>query len=87
MDTLHTLFYFIVAIAVLVAFHEYGHFWAARKVGIKVIRFSIGFGKPLISWQKSPADTQFVIAAIPLGGYVKMVDEREEAVKTEDLPI
>jgi len=54
MDTLHTLFYFIVAIAVLVAFHEYGHFWAARKVGIKVIRFSIGFGKPLISWQKKP---------------------------------
>jgi len=86
MDTLHTLFYFIVAIAVLVAFHEYGHFWAARKVGIKVIRFSIGFGKPLISWQKSPADTQFVFAAIPLGGYVKMVDEREEAVKPEDLP-
>lgn len=86
MDTLHTLFYFIVAIAVLVAFHEYGHFWAARKVGVKVIRFSIGFGKPLVTWRKSPDDTEFVVAAIPLGGYVKMVDEREETVKPEDLP-
>lgn len=86
MDTLHTLFYFIVAIAVLVAFHEFGHFWVARKVGVKVIRFSIGFGKPLWTWQKTPNDTEFVVAAIPLGGYVKMVDEREEAVKPEDLP-
>ncbi|WKJ92324.1 RIP metalloprotease RseP [Methylomonas montana] len=86
MDTLHTLFYFIVAIAVLVAFHEFGHFWVARKVGVKVIRFSIGFGKPLWTWQKTPNDTEFVVAAIPLGGYVKMVDEREEAVNPEDLP-
>lgn len=86
MDTLHTLFYFIVAIAVLVAFHEFGHFWVARKVGVKVIRFSIGFGKPLFTWRKTPDDTEFVVAAIPLGGYVKMVDEREEAVKPEDLP-
>jgi len=86
METLHTLFYFIVAIAVLVAFHEFGHFWVARKVGVKVIRFSIGFGKPLATWRKSVNDTEFVIAAIPLGGYVKMVDEREEAVKPEDLP-
>jgi regulator of sigma E protease len=86
MDTLHSLFYFIVAIAVLVAFHEYGHFWAARKVGVKVIRFSIGFGKPLWSWHKTPNDTEFVIAAIPLGGYVKMVDEREGEVSAEDLP-
>ncbi|WNB74124.1 RIP metalloprotease RseP [Methylomonas koyamae] len=86
MDTLHTLFYFIVAIAVLVAFHEFGHFWVARKVGVKVIRFSIGFGKPLLSWRKSADDTEFVIAAVPLGGYVKMVDEREEAVKEADLP-
>ncbi len=86
METLHTVFYFVVAIAVLVAFHEFGHFWVARKVGVKVIRFSIGFGKPLWTWQKSPNDTEFVVAAIPLGGYVKMVDEREEAVKPEDLP-
>ena len=86
METLHTLFYFTVAIAVLVAFHELGHFWVARKTGVKVIRFSIGFGKKLWSFQKSPEDTEFVIAAIPLGGYVKMVDEREGEVKPADLP-
>ncbi|WP_396642034.1 RIP metalloprotease RseP [Methylomonas sp. 2B] len=86
MDTLHTVFYFIVAIAVLVAFHEFGHFWVARKVGVKVIRFSIGFGKPLWTWRKSPHDTEFVVAAVPLGGYVKMVDEREGEVSPEDLP-
>lgn len=86
METLHTLFYFTVAIAVLVAFHELGHFWVARKTGVKVLRFSIGFGKKLWSYQKSPAETEFVIAAIPLGGYVKMVDEREGEVKPEDLP-
>ena len=86
METLHTLFYFAVAIAVLVAFHELGHFWVARKTGVKVIRFSIGFGKKLWSFQKTPEDTEFVVAAIPLGGYVKMVDEREGEVKPEDLP-
>ena len=86
METLHTLFYFTVAIAVLVAFHELGHFWVARKTGVKVIRFSIGFGKKLCSFQKSPEDTEFVVAAIPLGGYVKMVDEREGEVKPADLP-
>lgn len=85
METLHTLFYFIVAIAVLVAFHEFGHFWVARRLGVKVIRFSIGFGKVLWTWQKTPEDTEFVIAAIPLGGYVKMVDEREGEVAAEDL--
>jgi len=86
METLHTLFYFSVAIAVLVAFHELGHYWVARKTGVKVIRFSIGFGKRLWSYQKSPEQTEFVLSAIPLGGYVKMVDEREGEVKPEDLP-
>lgn len=86
METLHTLFYFTVAIAVLVAFHELGHFWVARKTGVKVIRFSIGFGKKLWSYQKSPDDTEFALSAVPLGGYVKMVDEREGEVKSEDLP-
>jgi regulator of sigma E protease len=86
METLHTLFYFSVAIAVLVAFHEFGHFWVARKAGVKVIRFSIGFGKTLWAWQKAPETTEFVLSAIPLGGYVKMVDEREGEVKPEDLP-
>lgn len=86
MDLLHTLFYFIVAIGILVAFHEFGHFWVARKVGVKVLRFSIGFGKVLWSYQKNPADTEYVLSAIPLGGYVKMVDEREDEVAPEDLP-
>ncbi len=86
METLHTLFYFSVAIAVLVAFHELGHFWVARKTGVKVIRFSVGFGKILWSYQKSPEHTQFVVSAIPMGGYVKMVDEREGEVKAADLP-
>jgi regulator of sigma E protease len=86
METLHTLFYFSVAIAVLVAFHELGHFWVARKTGVKVIRFSVGFGKKLWSYQKSPDDTEFVVSVIPMGGYVKMVDEREGEVKESDLP-
>jgi regulator of sigma E protease len=86
MDFLHTVFYFIVAIGVLVAFHEFGHFWVARKVGVKVLRFSIGFGKVLWMYQKNPNDTEYVLSAIPLGGYVKMVDEREGEVAPEDLP-
>lgn len=86
METLHTLFYFTVAIAVLVAFHELGHFWVARLTGVKVIRFSIGFGKKLWAYQKNPAQTEFVVSAIPLGGYVKMVDEREGEVAAADLP-
>jgi len=67
---------FVVALGILVTIHEYGHFWVARKLGIKVLRFSIGFGKAL--WSRKAADgTEYVIAAIPLGGYVKMLDERE----------
>lgn len=86
MSLIHTLFYFIVAIGTLVAIHEFGHFWVARKVGVKVLRFSIGFGKVLWSYQKTPDDTEYVISAVPLGGYVKMVDEREGEVIAQDLP-
>lgn len=86
MDLLHTLFYFAIAIGVLVSFHEFGHFWVARKAGVKVLRFSVGFGKVLWLYQKSPESTEYVLSAIPLGGYVKMVDEREGEVKKEDLP-
>lgn len=86
MDFLHTLFYFLVAISVLVSFHEFGHFWVARKAGVKVLRFSIGFGKVLWSYQKNPDATEYVVSAIPLGGYVKMVDEREGEVNEADLP-
>jgi regulator of sigma E protease len=70
---------FIVAIGVLISFHEFGHFWVARRLGVKVLRFSIGFGKPL--WRRTAADgVEYVIAALPLGGYVKMLDEREGEV-------
>lgn len=83
---MHTLFYFAIAIGVLVSFHEFGHFWVARKTGVKVLRFSVGFGQVLWSFRRSPDDTEYVLSAIPLGGYVKMVDEREGSVKPEDLP-
>jgi regulator of sigma E protease len=86
MDLLHTLFYFAITIGVLVSFHEFGHFWVARKVGVKVLRFSVGFGKVLYSYQKNPEATEYVVSAIPLGGYVKMVDEREGEVEEKDLP-
>lgn len=81
-----TLFYFIVTIGILVSFHEFGHFWVARKMGVKVLRFSVGFGKVLWSYRKHPEDTEYVVSAIPLGGYIKMVDEREGEVNKEDLP-
>ena len=83
----HTLFFFIIALVVLIAVHEYGHFWMARKLGVKVLRFSLGFGKIIWRYQKSPADTEFTLSALPLGGYVKMVDEREGEVAPEDLPV
>jgi regulator of sigma E protease len=72
---------FIVAISVLVAVHEFGHFWVARKLGFKVLRFSIGFGRPLLKWTGRDADrVEYWVSAIPLGGYVKMLDEREGPV-------
>ncbi|MEM7250769.1 MAG: RIP metalloprotease RseP, partial [Pseudomonadota bacterium] len=77
MDVLHSLVSFIVVIGVLVTVHEYGHFWVARRLGVKVLRFSIGFGKPLWSRRAGQDNTEYVLAAIPLGGYVKMLDERE----------
>lgn len=80
-----TVIAFIVALALLIAIHEYGHYRVAVACGIKVLRFSIGFGKPLLVWtpknQKNNQNTEFVIAAFPLGGYVKMLDEREDPVQ------
>ncbi len=71
-----SLWWLVVALGVLVTFHEFGHFWTARRCGVKVLRFSVGFGKPL--WSRKGRDgTEYVVAAIPLGGYVKMLDERE----------
>jgi len=87
MDVIHNIFFFIVAIGVLVTFHEFGHYWVARKAGVKVLRFSVGFGKPLFSWRRKTAEgdeIEYVIAAIPLGGYVKMLDEREGEVSESD---
>lgn len=70
---------FIVALGVLITVHEFGHFWVARRCGVRVERFSIGFGKAL--WRRTDKlGTEYVIALIPLGGYVKMLDERAEPV-------
>ncbi|RQW25999.1 RIP metalloprotease RseP [Rhodobacteraceae bacterium CH30] len=77
-----TVLAFLLAIGVLVTFHEYGHYQVARWCGVRVLRFSIGFGKPLLKRQRG--DTEWVLAAIPLGGYVKMLDEREGEVRAED---
>ncbi len=83
MNALMSLFWFLLAISVLVAVHEWGHFAVARRFGIKVLRFSIGFGRPL--WRRQGADgTEYVIAALPLGGYVRMLDEREADVAPEE---
>jgi regulator of sigma E protease len=77
---------FLVAIGILVAVHEFGHYWVAKKLGFKVLRFSIGFGKPLLMRVgKDPDRTEYCIAAIPLGGYVKLLDEREGDVAPSEL--
>ena len=77
---------FLVAIGILVAVHEFGHYWVAKKLGFKVLRFSIGFGKPLwIRVGKDPDRTEYCLAAIPLGGYVKLLDEREGEVAPAEL--
>jgi regulator of sigma E protease len=79
--------WFIVAVSLLVTVHEFGHFWVARKLGFKVLRFSVGFGKPLLKKiGPAPDHTEYVIAAVPLGGYVRMLDERDGAVPSADLP-
>tara|TARA_R110002167_G_scaffold70821_3_gene199925 strand:- start:6030 stop:7382 length:1353 start_codon:yes stop_codon:yes gene_type:complete len=82
MEIIQTLLAAIVTIGILVTIHEYGHFWVARRCGVKVLRFSIGFGKGLYRWHDRQG-TEYVIAAIPLGGYVKMLDEREGEVPAE----
>ncbi|WP_153773126.1 RIP metalloprotease RseP [Pseudomonas sp. MNR3A] len=79
MTALYMIIGTLVALGVLVTFHEFGHFWVARKCGVKVLRFSVGFGTPLVRWHDRHG-TEFVVAAIPLGGYVKMLDEREGEV-------
>ena len=84
MDMLYTIAITLATLAVLVAVHEFGHFWVARRCGVKVLRFSIGFGTRLLRWTDRQG-TEYSISAIPLGGYVKMLDEREGEVAPEEL--
>lgn len=89
MNTLITVlssaWWLVVALGILVTFHEFGHFWVARRCGVKVQRFSVGFGRPV--WRRMGRDgTEYVIGWLPLGGYVKMLDRREGDVRAQDLP-
>jgi regulator of sigma E protease len=84
-ELIGSIWWLLVALGVLITFHEFGHYWVARRLGVKVLRFSVGFGRAL--WRRQGRDgTEYVVAAIPLGGYVKMLDEREGEVEAEDLP-
>lgn len=76
---LQSIIFFIVAIGILVTVHEFGHFWVARRLGVKVLRFSVGFGKPLLI-HKAADETEYVLAAIPLGGYVRMLGEQDDEI-------
>jgi len=86
MNLLFTLAAFAVTLGILIVVHEYGHYVVARGCGVRVLRFSVGFGKPLMTKKFTPNGTEWVLAAFPLGGYVKMLDEREGPVAPADLP-
>ncbi len=79
-----TVLAFLLTIGVLVVIHEYGHYRVAVACGVKVLRFSVGFGRVLLRWQRGPDATEFVVCALPLGGYVRMLDEREGAVAPQE---
>jgi regulator of sigma E protease len=83
-NALITILSFLVTVGVLVVIHELGHYWAARAVGVKILRFSVGFGRVLWGRRRGPDATEWVVSAVPLGGYVKMLDEREGDVKPEE---
>jgi len=88
-NLLTTIAAFLVTLGVLIVIHELGHYWVARWTGVKVLRFSIGFGRPIARWMRGPDKTEWVVSALPLGGYVKMLDERDEEsgpIPAEDLP-
>jgi len=83
-EVLSSIWWLLVALGLLITFHEFGHFWVARRLGVRVLRFSVGFGRPL--WKHIGKDgVEYTLAAIPLGGYVKMLDEREGQVEAIDL--
>ena len=86
LQILYSVLGFILAIGVLVVVHEFGHFWVARLLGVKVLRFSVGFGRPLWSRRGGKDNTEYVLSVLPFGGYVKMLDENEGEVKAEELP-
>lgn len=86
MSILFTIISFIVALGLLITFHEFGHYLVARWNGVKVLRFSIGFGQPIYRKRWGKDQTEWIVAAIPLGGYVKMLDETEGKVEPADLP-
>jgi regulator of sigma E protease len=85
-EILQSIAAFIIALGVLITFHEFGHYWVARRCDVKILRFSIGFGNAIYKKRFGKDKTEFVVAALPLGGYVKMLDEREGEVKEEELP-
>jgi regulator of sigma E protease len=89
MTLVTTIVAFIFTLGVLILIHELGHYWVARKCGVKVLRFSIGFGRPLLRWVRGADRTEWVIATLPLGGYVRMLDERDSdqgVIDRADLP-
>lgn len=86
MDILQKFLAFLVVLSVLVVIHELGHYWVARWCGVKVLRFSVGFGRVLWSRRFGPDRTEWAVSAVPLGGYVKMADEREGELAAADLP-
>ena len=85
LDVLQMIISFIIAISIIIAIHEFGHFWVAKKLGVKVLRYSIGFGRPLYKFVAGKDKTEYVLAAVPLGGYVKMLDEREGNVQQDEI--
>src|SRR5262247_2943612 len=85
MTLLNTVVAFVVALGVLIVVHEYGHYIVARLCGVKVLRFSVGFGRALFTRTLGRDQTEWVVAAIPFGGYVKMLDEREGPVAKHEL--
>jgi regulator of sigma E protease len=87
MDIVWAILWGIVGISLLVTIHEFGHYWVARRLGFKVLRFSVGFGKPLFKRVgPAPDHIEYVVAAVPLGGYVRMLDERDGEVPAADRP-
>ncbi len=84
MELITTIAITLATLAILVGVHEFGHFWVARRCGVKVLKFSIGFGKSLLTWNDK-SGTEYSFSLIPLGGFVKMLDEREGEVAPEEL--